>query len=70
MVVTTHAHRVQSSYRHFSQTNPQGTKKIDLKQEKQNHSFRCDDFRSRITDIRAKKRTCPGNNADSLDHPC
>ena len=48
---------MQSCYRHFSQTNPQGTKKIDLKQEKQNHSFRCNHYRSRITDIRARQRT-------------
>ena len=57
IIVTTLAHRVQSSYRHFSQTNPQGTKKIDLKQEKQNLSFRCNHYRSRITDIRTRQRT-------------
>ena len=40
-------------------SNPQGTeKKTIYEQEKQNHSSRCDDFRSRITDIRARQRTC------------
>ena len=40
-------------------SNPQGTdKKTIYEQEKQNHSSRCDDFRSRITDICARQRTC------------
>lgn len=38
--------------------SPRHRQKTIYEQEKQNHSSRCDDFRSRITDIRARQRTC------------
>lgn len=38
--------------------SPRHRKKTIYEQEKQNHSSCCDDCRSRITDIRARQRTC------------
>lgn len=49
----------KSINRQTGSSNPQGTeKKTIYEQEKQNHSSCCDDCRSRITDIRARQRTC------------
>ena len=38
--------------------SPRHRQKTIYEQEKQNHSSRCDDCRSRITDICARQRTC------------
>lgn len=46
--------------------SPRHRQKTIYEQEKQNHSSRCDDYRSRITDIRARQRTAGINEATSM----
>ena len=50
----------------FEDHLPEAQKKTIYEQEKQNHSSCCDDCRSRITNIRARQRTCRYKQGNKL----